>query len=53
MTLPEKIFSFFVGNLYANLIPINCLRCIVAQLHENIDDEISSQPTGRQVLTIE
>jgi hypothetical protein len=47
MTLPEKIFSLLVGNLSANLIRIKCLRRIAAQLHENIDDEFSSNPTGR------
>jgi len=52
MTLPEKIFSFLLGNLSANIIYINALRCITAQLHENIDDVIPSKPTGRQLLTL-
>jgi hypothetical protein len=51
MTLPEKILSFLLGNLSANLIHINCLRRITAQLDENIDDEISSKPTGRWLFT--
>ena len=51
MTLPEKIFSFLFGNSYANLIYINYLRRITAQLNENIDDEISSKPTGRWLFT--
>jgi hypothetical protein len=52
MALPEKIFSFLVGNLSANLIRIKCLRGISAQLHENIDDEIPSNPTGQWLFTI-
>jgi hypothetical protein len=51
MTLPEKIFSFLLGNLSPNLISINRLRRIIAQLDENIDDEISSQPTGDWLFT--
>jgi hypothetical protein len=53
MTLPEKIFFFLLGNLYANLISVKYLRRITAQLHENIDDEISSKPTGRWLFTLE
>jgi len=52
MTLPEKIYSFFLGNFSANLIYINWLRRILAQLDENIDDEISSTPTGRWLFTL-
>jgi len=53
MTLPEKIFSFLLDNLSANIIYINGLRRIAAQLNENIDDEISSKPTGRRLFTLE
>jgi hypothetical protein len=52
MTLPEKIFSLFTGSLSPNLIHINRLRRIPAQLDENIDDEISSKPTGRRLFTL-
>jgi hypothetical protein len=53
MTLPEKIFSFLLGNFSANLIYINRLQRITAQLDENIDDEISSQPTVRWLFTLQ
>lgn len=53
MTLPEKIFSFFLGNHSANIIYINYLLVITAQLDENIDDEISSKPTGRWLFTLQ
>jgi hypothetical protein len=53
MTLPEKIFSFLDGNLSANLMPVKHLRRISTQLHENIDDGISSRPTGCWLFTIE
>jgi hypothetical protein len=53
MTLPAKIFSLLRGNLCHNFMFISCLRGISAQLHENIDDEISSKPTGRRLFTFE
>jgi hypothetical protein len=52
MTLPEKILSFFLGNFSTNLIYIKRLRRISPQLDENIDDEISSKPTGRWLFTL-